>query len=177
MTTEIRCSLPARTIGATTAARAEYGTSSPNSNTRTKIPAPRSPGSRESSGFLVQTKSEQIEIPDIKNAHEITRVVSDMPVVFHELKKNGETWELRVGANPQAFGPNRWNQFNQMVQNNLRLLDEKGQALDHRGMPAEAGITESNIPCFFANSTRPADGRPSTEPAKLVWEVPRQARK
>jgi hypothetical protein len=128
-----------------------------------------------SGGFLIQTRSQQVQIPDVKNVHEITRVVGDMPILFHDLKKNAGTWQLRFGANPQAFGPNRWGQLQQSVQQNLQLLDDKGQPLDHRGMSSSGNNNGVEFTLMFSADARP-NGGSSGDPAKLFWEVPTASR-
>ena len=136
-----------------------------------KNPGTRIARYKGSADFVVQTKSQQIQIPDITGIKELTRVVADIPVIFHEMKKNGEIWELRLSANPQTLGPGRWNQFNQSVQTNLQLLDNAGQVLDHRGMRSRGNGNGIEFTLLFAKSVRPSDARSSGDPTKLLWEV------
>ncbi|HET6250603.1 MAG TPA: hypothetical protein VFE47_23145 [Tepidisphaeraceae bacterium] len=156
--------------------RGYYGGSGGCWNLFAQLKYPDHPGKKiarikGTSRFLIQTKSQRIEIPDIKNVKEMTRIVGDMPVVFHEMKKTNEIWELRLSGNPQALGNNRWAQFNQSVQTNLQVLDDKGQMLEHRGMSSRGDNNGIEFTLMFSPSLRP-DGRNSSDPAKLVWEVP-----
>ncbi|HWE03593.1 MAG TPA: hypothetical protein VG326_14405 [Tepidisphaeraceae bacterium] len=157
--------------------RGYYGGASGIWNLYSQLKFPdKKPGTRiarfkGSADFVVQTKSQQIQIPDIVGIKEVTRVVADIPVVFHEMKKNGEIWELRLSANPQALGPGRWNQFNQSVQSNLQVVDNAGQILDHRGMRSRGTGNGIEFTLLFAKSMRPSDARSSGDPAKVLWEI------
>jgi hypothetical protein len=156
--------------------RGYYGGGGGTWNLFAQLKYPDHPGDkiarfRGNATFLVQTKSQQVQIPDVKSLKDLNHLIGDMPVIFHDLKKNGETWELRLSAHPQAFGGNRWAQFNQSVQSKLRLIDSTGQDLDHRGMRSRGNGTGIEFTILFATSVRPADARHSTDPDKLLWEV------
>ena len=107
----------------------------------------------------------------------MARIISDMPVVFHDLKKTGEVWELRLSGSPQAQGGNRWWQFNQSVQTSLQLQDEKGQALEHRGMRSRGDNNGIEYTLLFSASVNPSDGRGSTDPANYSGKCRPAARR
>ena len=137
--------------------RGYYGGSGGCWNLFAQLKYPEHPGKKiarfkGSAHFLIQTRSQKIEIPDIKNVKELGRLVGDMPVVFHDLKKTNELWELRISGNPQALGANRWPQFNQSVQSNLQLQDEKGQPLEHRGMRSRGDNNGIEFTLLFSAS-------------------------
>jgi hypothetical protein len=157
--------------------RGYYGGSSGIWNLYSQLKYPdKNPGTRiakykGSATFTIQTKSQQIQVPDLTRMKEVTRVIAEVPVIFHDMKKNGEIWELRLSANPQTLGPGRWNQFNTSVQTNLHILDDAGQTLDQRGMRSRGNGTGIEFTMMYAKSVRPTDGRTSGDPSKLLWEV------
>lgn len=126
-----------------------------------------------SASFQVQTKSQVLEIPAVKSLRESSRMMGDMPVMFHDLKKAGTNWELRLSANPQAMGGDRWNQFNQNVQS-IKLVDDAGQELDHAGMRSSGNGQGIEYVMMYVQSTQ--DGRHAGDPAKMLWEVPTGSR-
>jgi hypothetical protein len=155
--------------------RGYYGGSGGTWNLYAQLHHPDHPGQkiariRGSAKFVIQTKSQKIEIP-AASIKETAQVIGDMPVVIHDLKKNGEIWELRLSATPDALG-NRWAQLQQSVQSRLQIVDAQGQPLDHRGMSSRGGTNGIEFTIMFSPSNRPNDNRASTDPKKLLWEVP-----
>ncbi|MDB5171515.1 MAG: repeat protein [Phycisphaerales bacterium] len=156
--------------------RGYYGGGGGTWNLYAQLHHPDHPGQkiarlRGSAKFVIQTKSQKIEIP-VAGIKENAQVIGDMPVLIHDLKKNAEIWELRLSATPDTMG-NRWAQLQQSVQTRLQLVDAQGIPLDHRGMSSRGGNNGIEFTILFTPSNnRPAADRASADPAKLVWEVP-----
>jgi hypothetical protein len=126
---------------------------------------------RGNANFVIQTRSQKIEIP-VAGIKENAQIIGDMPVVLHDLKKNGDLWELRLSATPDAMGA-RWAQLQQSVQSRLQIVDAQGRPLEHRGMSSRGGNGGIEFTIMFAIPVRlPAADHATTDPAKLVWEVP-----
>jgi len=156
--------------------RGYYGGGGGSWNLYAQLHYPDHPGKkiarlRGHAAFVIQTKSEKLQIDNLKTVHDSAHVIGGMPVIIHEIKKNGDNWDLRLTANAGTT-PDAWNQLNQSVQNRLQILDAQGQSLDHRGMGSRGENNKIEFTLTFAASVRPNDGRSSTEPVKLIWDIP-----
>ena len=125
-----------------------------------------------SASFVVQTRSQHLQIPNIRSIHDQAQMVGETAVLFRELKKVNDLWELRLQTDMPNFGSPRWMQFNQSVQNDLQLVDDNNQPLDHRGMRSQGNGNHMEFTILFARSQRALDGRGSNEPAAVLWDVP-----
>lgn len=128
--------------------------------------------------FVVQTKSEKIEIPDPLTLKDAFRVVGGSRVTFHQMTRNGERFELKVSLTPDgnaagADGARGMSSLFQSVQSRLRVLNAAGEPLDRRGFSSEGSGREMRFTLHFA--ARPGAAA-NGEPARLVWDVPTETR-
>jgi hypothetical protein len=131
---------------------------------------------RGSTGFDVQIESQKIALPDVASLKQTTRVIHGMQVTFQDMKKNNDTWQLRIHVAQPDLGGADWQQFIDGVQSRLQVLDTEGIPLDHRGMSTSSNNAAIDLTLDFGRSTRP-DGRLSGEPSRLAWEVPTKTRR
>jgi hypothetical protein len=131
---------------------------------------------RGSTGFDVQTESQKIALPDIASLKQTTRVIHGMQVTFQDMKKNNDTWQLRIHVAQPDLGGADWQQFIDGVQSRMQVLDTEGIPLDHRGMSTSSNNAAIDLTLDFGRSTRP-DGRLSGEPSRVSWEVPTKTRR
>jgi hypothetical protein len=130
---------------------------------------------KANTGFVIQLESQKIEIPDLSNLKQTTKQILGMQVVFEEMKKNADAWQLHVRVAQPNFADPQWQQLMDGIQNRMQVVDAEGIALDHRGMSSNASNTTIELSLEFGRSTRP-DGKPSGDPTRLVWEVPTRTR-
>jgi hypothetical protein len=164
---------------------------------RVQLKYPQDAGTRiarfkGSATFAVQTKFEQVEVPDLTHARDVERRLKDVRVIVSGIQPQGgrDEYELKlvlfyeglsggaaggVGGGVAAGPQGRWARVQRALyemQNRLRVVDAAGQALERRGFGSRVNGDEVEITVRFAPSWRPRDRRRSGEPAKLVWQVP-----
>jgi hypothetical protein len=138
----------------------------------------RNPGTkitrfRATASFMVQTKVQEIQIPDMLKMKDYPVSVAGLQIVFKELHQKDGGYELKLSIAPtQPNSPNFQNIYEQ-VQSNLQLLDHNGNPLPHRGIatsPIAGRPLGVDISLQFGIS--PFPGRPE----KLMWNVPIEAK-
>jgi len=82
---------------------------------------------------VIQTGKREFEIDDLASVHELSTVVGNIPIIFHEAKINQDQLELRVGMPQSATASQQWQNISMQLQNRLQILDGRGTPLDHRG--------------------------------------------
>jgi hypothetical protein len=124
--------------------------------------------------FLVQTRAESAEIPDVQSAKNVTRALGGKQLILKELRKTADNaYEAHVSL--QGWAPAEWNL---MFNNTLKLVDAKGNAL-LREMPnmtaggANGQPMEMKIPF---KRTMWNNGEVAGDPVKLIWEVPTETK-
>jgi len=155
---------------------------------RLHFPDPKKAGRRitklrGSTTFTVQTRSQRIELGDLSNLKDHAQVVGNTRVVFKDFKKQGEgagLWHLRltIGRGNTGAPGDVSETLQSTVYQRLKVLDAKGQPLDHRGYSSTGRNEETEMTLHFGAGHRFADGRaqPTGEPVKLLWEVPTETR-
>lgn len=130
--------------------------------------------------FVIQTKSERLEIADVLASKEVHWTAGDARVVVHGMTRGPDGYELQLGigsAQPAPVGAGRgagW-QLHQSMQNRLRLLDANDQPVERRGYSSRNADDRTEFTLQFSEATHP-HGRRAAEPLKLVWEVPTETR-
>lgn len=128
-----------------------------------------------STSVLIQTKMQRMEIPDVMNLRETTRMISGAQVDFKEMKRNGDTYELHLRVGQANLGGPEWQQLMEGLQTRMQVVDAAGNPLDHRGMSSSGGNDGIDMTIHLGRSTGP-DGRMTGEPARIVWDVPIETR-
>ena len=108
-----------------------WATAAPGSSWR-RLSWPEHPGKKIArfvcaTTFTLQTKSQKLEIPDILTAKETTQSFGGSEISYKGISKNGDNWEVKLSTGNNI-------QYQEMMQNRLRLLDADGRPLDRRGM-------------------------------------------
>jgi hypothetical protein len=125
--------------------------------------------------FQIQTRSETLEIPDVLTTRNFTKKVANRRVVFKELKKTGEQYEVQLTIHRDGLSDREWN-ATQNPAYAIRLLDRDGHALNANGWGSSSGGPTMT---YTVNYTRTVwNGQRSTvgEPHRLVWEIPTETR-
>ncbi|HXE54438.1 MAG TPA: HEAT repeat domain-containing protein [Tepidisphaeraceae bacterium] len=140
----------------------------------------KNPGSRivrlrGHTSFIVQTKVQELTIPDIMSVKNTTRTIHGMEVTFEDVRRQDANYELRLSVAHPNFGSPEWPQLMEQVQSRLRLEDASGHPLDHRGFVTNANNNAIQLQLTFARMPRP-DGHPTGEPSRLVWDIPTESK-
>jgi hypothetical protein len=107
---------------------------------RPKQPGTRLARLRGTVGFRVQVESQTIEVRDLKTMKDASRIVNGVRVVFNDLKKDQDQYQLRVTVFTDPNNPAVWEELQPAMTQRIRLYDARGQALETHGLaiPAEA---------------------------------------
>jgi hypothetical protein len=126
--------------------------------------------------FLVQTRSESLDIPDVLAAKNVTQNVGGRRIVLKEVKKNGEQYDVQMSIFRDGLNAQEWNAL-QYPGYAVRLLDKEGRALTSHGWGGGGGGNEMSYNFNFSkqNFHGGEDGKPG-EPHRLVWEIPIETR-
>lgn len=131
---------------------------------------------RCSTQFLVQTRRDVIEVPDLLNARNVTKTVAGRRLVVRSVQKNGEQYSVSVSLYRDDLSRADWEQF-RSPSSQIQVLDAGGNAFSPRGW--SGGGSDAEMQYTFEFARQPADGdeshRPG-EPDKLVWELPLESR-
>ncbi|QOV87739.1 hypothetical protein [Humisphaera borealis] len=140
----------------------------------TKNPGRKIAKLRGSATFTVQVESEKLDVP-LKSLRGTTRTFKGLPMTFGELQKVGDNWQLKISMAGNDQHP-AWDDLQNSIMSQLKVVDSKGQPLDHHGFGSGGGGAGTEITVSFGTSHRPEDGRQSGEPARVVWEIPTKTR-
>jgi hypothetical protein len=151
-----------------------------NATARLHYPDPPNAGTRIARlkgnlKFQIQTRSETLEIPEILTARNVTKRIAGRRVVFKELKKTGEQYEVQLTIHRDGLSDREWN-ATQNPGYSIRLLDRDGHALAANGWGSSSGGPTMT---YTVNYTRTVwNGQRNTvgEPHRLVWEIPTETR-
>jgi len=135
----------------------------------------RNPGSkmvrfRASVTFNVQTKSQQVQIGDVMKAKDQHVSLKGMDVTLKEVTQKPEGFEMKLVVVTSPLAPPELRNIYDQVQNNLHLLDERGQELPHSGISSTPIQDGAQINLQFMS------GVPGRTPDKMLWEVPTEFR-
>ena len=141
-----------------------------------KDPGTRIVRFKGSTSFIIQTKVQRMEIPDLMHLRQTTKLINGSQITFQEMKKTaGDTYQLRLRIAQSNIGGPEWQQLVEGVQSRMQVVDSEGNPLDHRGMSSSGNNDSIDMTLDFAHAARP-DGRPTGEPAKIVWDIPTETR-
>lgn len=125
--------------------------------------------------FLIQTKSETLDVPDILNVKNLQKTVAHRRMLIKECKKNGEQYEVQMTLYRDGLSQQDW----QSIQNpgyTVRLLDKEGHALSANGWGGGGGGNEMTYNWNFTKNTWGGEEGKVGEPHRLVWEIPLETR-
>ena len=150
-----------------------------NLSARLKYPA-QNPGTkiakfRGSVKFMVQTKSETLDVADVLTVKNKTVNVAGRRILIKEVKKNGEQYDVQMTIYRDGMSQQDWNVL-QYPGYSVRLLDKEGKSLNSQGWGGGGGGTEMNYNWNFSRNTWGGDQQKPGEPHRLVWEIPLETR-
>lgn len=129
---------------------------------------------RGTARFTVQVESEKLDLP-VKKVRGTVRSYQSVPLTFGELQKANDVWQLKVHSSVNEEHP-AWEELQNSLMQQLKVVDSRGQPLDHHGYNSNSGQNGMEITLTFGPSHRPEDGRQSGDPARIVWEIPTRTR-
>jgi hypothetical protein len=152
-----------------------------NLNARLKYPAEH-PGKtiarvRGGMRFVVQTRSETLDVPDILSAKNVQKTIANRRILIKEVKKAGEQYEVQTTVFRFGLPPAEWSAMTYPGAA-IRLLDKDGKPLSSRGWGGGGGPDEMNYNWTFARDSWGGGGADDKagEPFRLVWEIPTETR-
>jgi hypothetical protein len=125
--------------------------------------------------FLVQTKSETLDVPDILTVKNLNKTVAKRRMLIKEVKKNGEQYEVAMTIYRDGLSPAQWS----AVLNpgyTVRLLDKEGRPLTSSGWGGGSNDQEANYTWNFNRNVWNGQQTKLGEPHRLVWEIPTETR-
>jgi hypothetical protein len=140
----------------------------PNPNTGDKIARLKGSGR-----FLIQTRSETVEIPDVINAREVSRDIGGRRFKLKEVRKNGDAYVAHLTIFRAGWNPNEWNTG--VPHNTFRMVDARGVALMRINSGNNVGGDQMDITLQFQRQNWNG-GENAGEPTKLICEVPVETR-
>jgi hypothetical protein len=129
-----------------------------------------------SSRFVVQAKSERLDVPEVLSTKNLTKIVAGRRILLKEVKKNGDQYEVSMTIYRDALTQAQWN----AVQNpgySVKLLDKEGRALSSHGWGGGGGGSEMSFTWNFSRNRFGAAGEDAPgEAYRLVWDIPVETR-
>jgi hypothetical protein len=125
--------------------------------------------------FLIQTKSETLDIPDVLTAKNVTKTVANVRIMLKGVKKNGEQYDVSMTIYRDGLNQQDWNAM-QYPGYAVQLLDKEGKPLSAHGWGGGGGATELNYNWNFSRNGWGGDETKPGEPARIVWEIPTETR-
>ena len=131
---------------------------------------------RGSFDVSIQTRAEQLDVPDIVSARGVNKVAGGVRFVIKELRRNGDGWTLDMLARVDGARPDEWERIQQTLSTaDIRLLDERGEAFQRTGSSSSGGPEQVEMTVEFSPRAWGRD-RKLGEPSKLTWTVPTETR-
>jgi hypothetical protein len=129
---------------------------------------------RGAAQFLVRTGFETWELSQVMTVQNATRVIGGVRITIEGLSKSDEGYTLRIrgqGALCGLASPGLLDQF-ESIRRSIRLLDQNGRAFS---VDFAGGSGREDWSYLFTFKPTPAQDA-TAEPAKLIWDVPTEAK-
>jgi hypothetical protein len=123
--------------------------------------------------LVIQARSETVEVPNILAAKNLTRTAGSRSFLLKDVTRSGETYTLQMTLYRDRSNRPDCTDIN--ISGTFRLVDAAGRLLTRRSpfSPPDAERIDLNL-MFGREDWAGAEG--AGEPAKLIWEVPVEAR-
>jgi hypothetical protein len=123
--------------------------------------------------YWIQTRSEKTEVANLADAKDRSQQVGGRSFTVKELKKQGETWQIKLSLPRLAWGNADMASLQDPNGSTIRLLDADGRSLPRMGGVA-TNFTADNMMELLFSFGRPASAAAdkAADPAKLVVEIP-----
>jgi hypothetical protein len=138
----------------------------------TKNPGKKIVRFRGSTTFMLQTKVRDFQIVMPLNAHDIDTDLNGMPVMFRGMNTKPDYYEVRMSVPQSAMQHRMFQSLQSQLMTRMRLLDDQGNEIDHRGMGQNMDGTNFEFTVQFARNNRGLNRKPT----KLIWEIPLESR-
>jgi hypothetical protein len=125
--------------------------------------------------FMIQTKSETLDIPDVLNAKNVQKTVAHRRILLKEVKKNGEQYDVQITLYRDGMSQQDWNSM-QNPGYTVRLLDKEGRSLSAGSWGGGGGGDEMTYTWNFNRNTWGGEEGKVGDPQRLVWEIPLEMR-
>jgi len=125
--------------------------------------------------FVVQTRSETLDVPDVMKAKNVQKTIAGRRILLKEVKKAGDQYEVQTTVYRTGLSPAEWNAMNYPGAA-IRLLDKDGKPLSSRGWGGGGGPDEMSYNWTFARDAWGGGDEKAGEPFRLVWEIPTETR-
>ncbi len=129
---------------------------------------------RGSAQFLVRTQFQTWELSQIMTVQNATRTIAGSRLTIEGLARGDEGYTLRIrgqGALCGLMSPGLADQF-EAIRRSIRLLDNHGRAF---AVDFAGGSGREDWSYLFTFKPTPAQDA-TAEPAKLIWDVPTEAK-
>jgi hypothetical protein len=130
---------------------------------------------RGSVKFMVQTKSETLDLSDVLTVKDKTVNVAGRRILVKHVKKNGEQFEVAMTIYRDQMNQQDWNMLSYPGYA-VRLLDKDGKSLNSNGWGGGGGGDSMNYTWNFSKQSWGGDEDKPGEPHRLVWEIPMETR-
>jgi hypothetical protein len=129
---------------------------------------------RGSAQFMVRTQHQTWELPQIMTVQNATRVIGGSRLTIEGLSRNEEGFTLRIRGQGPLCGivPAGMSEQFEAIRRSIRLVDNHGRAF---AVDFAGGSGREDWSYLFTFKPTPAQDA-TAEPAKLIWEVPTEAK-
>lgn len=124
--------------------------------------------------FLIQVKSETLDVPDILTVKDLQKTVAGRRMMIKQCKKNGEQYEVQMTFFRDGMNQNDWNAMGNPGYS-LRLLDKNGKSLNSHGWGGGGGMDKMDYNWTFGRDNWGGEEK-AGDPFRLVWEIPVETR-
>jgi hypothetical protein len=125
--------------------------------------------------FLIQTKSETLDVPNILTVKNLTKTVARRRMLIKEVKQNGEQYDVSMTIYRDGMPQDQWNAL-QNPGYTVHLVDKDGRNLTSSGWGGGSNDAEMNYTWNFNRNVWNGQQTKLGEPHRLVWEIPTETR-
>lgn len=129
---------------------------------------------RGSGRFLVQARSESVEIANVLSAQDVTKTVGGKQFTLKKVQKSGDVFLVKLKIYRTGWDQREW--LYTHPQENFALLDGEGRRLTRITAGPSAGVGDELDVSLQFQQQNWHGGEDAGEPAKLVWDVPVEVR-
>jgi hypothetical protein len=129
---------------------------------------------RGSAQFMVRTQHQTWELSQVMTVQNATRVIGGCRLTIEGLSRNEEGYTLRIRGQGPLCGvvPAGMSEQFEAIRRSMKLLDNHGRAF---AVDFAGGSGREEWSYLFTFKPTPAQDA-TAEPAKLIWEVPTEAK-
>jgi hypothetical protein len=125
--------------------------------------------------FLMQTKSETLDVPNILTVKNLTKTVAKRRMLIKEVKKNGDQYDVSMTLYRDGMAQPEWNAL-QNPGYTVHLVDKEGRNLTSSGWGGGSNDNEMNYTWNFNQNVWNGQQQKLGEPHRLIWEIPIETR-